>query len=304
MLILGKIRLLVSLLNSNHHKRCVTQEDSNEEALRPKVPTVLGFNTVYNIHNSEKMFMRGLRSRVTGHEQTTSTTAINNRLLANRDDETGPSQQANMQDAQNCGTVTLGMLAVQLQARDKELQELRSEHHALLQSYKQQNSEINSLAERNTNGEKEFMALRGSVNELQYELQACKDDLFRLQPVVQTPDTEIMRQYDTVCQQVSNWVDEEISQLEQKRDKDGGRNMPFILGGAHLEAMELLRRVPEAGEYMVVSVIHAYLQDKLLGEHVYSFGLSEDLIRTLKRIEHGMAKLEPTRGINFGIYNV
>ena len=205
-----------------------------------------------------------------------------------------------MQAPEESGMVTHDILAAQLQAREEELQELQSGHHALLQSHKQQILEIDSLTERITNGDEELGALRSFVNKLQHELQLCKDDLFRLQPAVQTPDTEIIRQYDIVCQQVSNWIDEEISQLEQKRTKDGGHGVPLVLDVSQPGAKELLRRVPEAGEYMIASIIHAYLQEKVLGEHVYCFGLPEDLIRTLELIEQGMSKLEPRRGIDAG----
>ncbi|KAL9116713.1 MAG: hypothetical protein Q9187_006757 [Circinaria calcarea] len=197
-----------------------------------------------------------------------------------------------------------GKFVLELQAKDKELQELQKElrelrkaHHALIQLSDNQAIELTSFTEQRVDEEKDLLVLQTSTDVLRQELQACKDDLFCLQPMLQTPDTEIIRQYDIVCQQVSNWIDEEIFQLEQKRTEDETHGMPLVLDVDHPGAMELLQRVPEAGEYMIASIIHAYLQEKVLGKHVYCFGLSEDLVRNLECIEQGMSKLEPRRDL-------
>lgn len=236
--------------------------------------------------------LRGLKSRYQADQVANTRTTVS----MSRQEDIGTFQQVDTQDANTPSARPPNRLESQLGAQDIKLQELRDEHYTLLQSYGTQASKVKVLTEWKANAEKDLLALQNIAENLQQELQACKDDLFRLQPVVQTSDADIRNQYETVNQQISNWVDDEISQFEQRANKDAARNMEIVSGRGNPNAAELLRQIPEAGEYLIAYIIHAYIQENVFGKHIYSLGLPEDLTRTLKRIEHGMAKLEPSRG--------
>lgn len=196
-----------------------------------------------------------------------------------------------------------GRLNLELQAKDKklrelqkELQELQEAHYALLRLYNGQAVELTSVAERKADGERSLLALRTSAEAFKRELQACKDDLFRLQPIVQMSDAEVVGLYETVSQQISHWIDEEFLQLERCNTQETGSTTQLISDGGSLEVANFLRKYPAAAEYLVSSMIHMYLQDMVLGKHVYFLGLDGDTSNFLQEIEHSMAGLSPSRG--------
>ena len=156
-----------------------------------------------------------------------------------------------------------------MQAKDRELRELRKEHDALLQLYGEQAT----------------------------ELKACKADIFNLLPVEeQRPETDIIRLYETVCQQIWTWIWEQSNQFQKYIDPKAENPLPFISDGGNSELEEFLRRAPEADEHLVVSIIHAYLQHKVLGSQVYYFGANKVAGHLLRSIENIMRGLMPPRG--------
>ncbi|KAL9116714.1 MAG: hypothetical protein Q9187_006758 [Circinaria calcarea] len=164
----------------------------------------------------------------------------------------------------------MNRFTLELQAKDNELQELRQAH----------------------------LALQTSTDAVKEELQSCKQDLFELVPLNQTPDTDIIRLYEQMSDQISNWIDEERFQFEELKSQQAGNSMNFISDGGNYEAAKVLREFPEADEYLVLSAIYAFLQEKVLGENVYYVGMGEATRNFLRRIENHMAILKPPRGQN------
>lgn len=139
-------------------------------------------------------------------------------------------------------------------------------------------------------------AMEAQVNTLQKSLDACKDDLFRLQPVAQTPDTEILEDFESLIQHIRHWIEVEIDIFEKKYLQ--ARNEVLFSADGNDDVARVLQRFPQVGEYLVRSVIHHYLQTHMLGEGVYFLGLPEDFIYILQDVEQSMAQLQPQRGIN------
>lgn len=180
--------------------------------------------------------------------------------------------------------------------KEEELAKIREQCHELCISNDRQQSEIQAHIQRQAQIERQFEQLQEMSSNQHRELQTCKDNLFRLQPIIQLTDSDILIQYETLCQQVSSWVDHEISRLEDNNGYLGNDTKTIIDGGTPC-IRRFLISAPEAGEYLVSTVIHANIQRVFFGENEILFGLSLDLTRFLHSTEERMARLEPRRGM-------
>jgi len=185
-------------------------------------------------------------------------------------------------------------LAQPLRENSDELVRLSKEHEELKHSHDQLESANKRLAAAKDKIEHDLYQLGLRTTALQKELQACKDDIFRLQPVVQTTDTEIVSQFGAICEQISSWIDEEISYFE--RGPGFGKEMPLFLCGGDQKLAALMKSHPKAGEYIIGSLIHEHLQSEILGQHNHLFGLPQESIFLLRITEESMVNLKPPRG--------
>ena len=123
----------------------------------------------------------------------------------------------------------------------------------------------------------------------------CKDDLFRLQPMSQLPDTEIVKDFESMCQDIISWIDVEISAFEKSHPSAESSDIFSV--GQSFEATYLLNRFPTFGEYLVRYVIHQCLRTLMFSRSVYLLGLPKETKEYLQAAEERMANLEPPRGI-------
>ena len=101
--------------------------------------------------------------------------------------------------------------------KEEELAKLREQCDELHISNNRQQSEIQSHIQLQAHIERRCEQLQ-KVSSIQHrelqrckrELKTCKDNLFRLQPIIRLTASEISKQYETLCQHVSRWVDNEI----------------------------------------------------------------------------------------------
>lgn len=183
--------------------------------------------------------------------------------------------------------------------QEDKLAKLREECRKLSILNDRKDSEIQALMERQARTKRELAQLRKTSSIQHRELQTCKDSLFRLQPIIQMSDSEILKQYETLCQQVSNWVDNEISKVEDRYGYHGNDARIITDGGiAHIK--HLLNNAPEAGEYLIGAAIHTEIQRSFFGEDMILFGLTPLVTKTLHDAEDHMRKLEPRRGMFLG----
>ena len=128
------------------------------------------------------------------------------------------------------------------------------------------------------------------------ELSACKDDLFRLQPAVQVTDTEIMRDLDSLCKRITDWIDGEISRFEANNSNLGSGI--FSLMDNWSVAGRLLREFPEAGAYLAGYLIHHNLINELFTRDLLLFGLPKETSEYLWSAEEVMATGKAPKGRN------
>lgn len=143
--------------------------------------------------------------------------------------------------------------------------------------------------------------LQKQNRDLSENLTECKDDLLRLQPPSQTPDSELAEQYSSLAHQISKWVDDETEDTtatEAKFDcltknEDLPESLKPYLADEHIR---LGKKHPNAQPYILRYLIHFYLEGCIFGEDVHLFGLDSRTIALFEGIEQGMHELEPPRG--------
>ncbi len=172
----------------------------------------------------------------------------------------------------------------------KDLQAEQKAHEATqckLQAYKakQAHTQVN---------DSELQDLWEKLAASQRELSACKDDLFRLQPVAQIPDSDISKNFDFICQQIVNWIDGELLGFEHANPHLSQKD--FFLVGGDIRIARHLQKNTELGEYLSRYMIHCFLKGKLLGPSCSLLGLTRGDRELLHRTERSMAKLDPPRG--------
>ena len=189
-----------------------------------------------------------------------------------------------------------------LQGQEKQLQELHNDHHKLLEhhvglmeSFNHQQVETDQLMKRRVETERDLHTAHVKIETLRQELSSCKDDLFRLQPKVPTPDNVILKDFETLSEQIVCWVDDELVKYERLHPMAGSKD--FFSPGGNRDAASFLKKFPDAGEYLVRFHIHRFLHNVIFGKKVYLFGLSEEQTKTIQDAEEGMANLRPPRGV-------
>ena len=143
--------------------------------------------------------------------------------------------------------------------------------------------------------------LQKQNRDLQENLTECKDDLLRLQPPSQTPDSELAEQYSSLTQHISRWVDDETEDSQgmelcfeslSKADDLPESLKPYLTD----EHIRLGKKSPNAQPFIIRFVVHRYLENCIFGNDVYLFGLDTRSIKLFEGIEQGMHALEPPRG--------
>ena len=143
--------------------------------------------------------------------------------------------------------------------------------------------------------------LQKQNRDLHENLTECKDDLLRLQPPSQTPDSELAEQYSSLTQHISRWVDDETEDSNgmetsfeslSKADDLPESLKPFLTD----EHIRLGKKSPNAQPFIIRFIVHRYLENCVFGNEVYLFGLDTRSIGLFEGIERGMHELEPPRG--------
>ena len=209
-----------------------------------------------------------------------------------------------------------------------DLAKLTNEHHQLQQKYAQSERDKGKLSKENEKLEDKYQtfcskaseqlrkaddrtvaaeetqrAWQLQAQEIAEELRQCKDELFSLQPHGGITDTQIAAEWDTLCQQITRWVDDEAefasdlhtrleellrqNQLSQTIQKYWGRDRQRLVNRDKMN---------DELDFMLRYNIHCLLEDWVFDESIYLFGLRKDDARLLKDIENGLASLKPARG--------
>ena len=190
-------------------------------------------------------------------------------------------------------------------ARDEGPTEIQHHYASLLGSYNQMKGERDQLMASKAEDTKELSVLREakSVSQnriavLDRELQACKDDLFRLQPIDQVPDSIIAQRFESLNDQICDWIETQISRSMDDWQAEHRGDQPKLFDHhGDTTTKRFLAHYPDTGgEYMVRSMIHFYFQKHLLGDKILLFGLDDNFVGLLEFMEQSMSRLQPQRG--------
>ncbi|KAL8948276.1 MAG: hypothetical protein Q9222_005524 [Ikaeria aurantiellina] len=135
---------------------------------------------------------------------------------------------------------------------------------------------------------------------LNEDLTECRDDILRLQPPSQIPDSKIAEEYSNLYQQIASWVDDEA---------EDSASMEVQMGNVHVDKdapdllkpyldndlIRLSKRYSEAEPLVLRHLIQLHLHRCILADDIYLFGLDEHNVTILRSIAHSMEDLEPKR---------
>lgn len=210
--------------------------------------------------------------------------------------QTGPSEEAKV-----LKTVEAKELE-ELRAKEKQtashLSQLQQQHSNLLQSHHEVVNENHNLRTFTTQAIRDLESARGERNSLEQALQACKDDLFRMNPSSNIPDSEITQGYDNLYEHISGWMEAEISRSERSLRKTQPGLLPDLFHhGGMPQAKKLLLLYPNSGgEYFIRCIVEMMLQKFVLSKDILLVGLDERTSTLLRGIEQSMANAKPPRG--------
>ncbi|KAL9611694.1 MAG: hypothetical protein Q9167_003656 [Letrouitia subvulpina] len=158
----------------------------------------------------------------------------------------------------------------------------KSKHH--MESLTFQTREAN---EEKVALEAKILNLERQNQRLNNDLTECRDDIMRLQPPSQIPDSKIAEQFSNLYQEIASWVDDKCEDPQMMDSQLGNlyanKDSPDLLK-TYLDGdmIRLLRRNPEAEPLILRYVIHCQLHQSILNDQIYFFGLddqTENIIR-------------------------
>lgn len=189
--------------------------------------------------------------------------------------------------------------------KQRELSELQKQHASLQQAYDRGKVEYDQVMAAKLEDQKELSAsreqninLQKRINALENELQACKDDLFRLQPLSQVPDSIIAQRFENLDNVICNWIDTEISQfMDEWGSKYPNVDPKLFHHNGDPAIKTILAKYPNTGgEHVIRSIVHRHFQKKLFADRVFLFGVNARLLDSLKLVEEHMSRMQPPRG--------
>ena len=185
----------------------------------------------------------------------------------------------------------------ELRQRDVDL------HEAYLEFCEKTNKDVKDANDRGSAAEEEERKWKLKAKELSDELSQCKDELFSLQPQWGASDTQIGSDWDSLCEQITRWVDDEaeftnelLTQLTELKQR--GYLTSVILKYWAPDRQLIVNRyeLNDDLDWLVRYNIHCLLESFIFNETVCLFGLTEEDSRLIKSMEKSLSTLKPQRG--------
>ena len=189
----------------------------------------------------------------------------------------------------------------QQQLKDRDLQsassrlmtsELEAQTTLIRVQLKQKYHEI--LARKEIEWQDTNARLKRELAMAQDSFKRCQSELWRLQPLPEVTDTEILNDFDEICHRVSAWIDEEIA-VTEKLDTSSCQQS-FFQDGGDMVLASFMRNLPNFGEYYISRTIHHFLCSTIFSSATYLVGLPPPVVALLQSVERTMSRLTPPRG--------
>ena len=187
------------------------------------------------------------------------------------------------------------------QPKDRHLQaySLRTlllDHEAQLRSVRSQMTDhFNEVLKRK---EDEWLDAKARLERelaiAQDSFKRCQTDLWRLQPLPQVTDTEILTGFEELTHRVSSWIDEEIGIFENLNS--GSKSIVLFRDGGDKVLRSYMRDFSAFGEYCIVQIVHKFLCSEVFDCGTYLVGLPPAAAEVLEAVEQIMPNLKPPRG--------
>ncbi|KAL8693926.1 MAG: hypothetical protein Q9218_001340 [Villophora microphyllina] len=188
-------------------------------------------------------------------------------------------------------------LKSKLHQKERELLRLRQENEAFIETNHALIAENHHLTAWASQARQDLESGRQRNYYLEQELQACKDDLFKIQSRVKIPDSEITQAYDDLQEHISSWMEGEISYFEASYQEHDGGPLPNLFDHAGWPAAKrLLSAHPTSGgEYLVRYVLQKMLQKLVFANDILLLGLEAPETAFIRKIEQSMSAATPSR---------
>lgn len=182
----------------------------------------------------------------------------------------------------------IGEMTQRCERRDKHIEALRNQ----VQVERQEKPAVQRDLERS----------KAETVQLMKNFGECKENLFKLQSTVCLSDTQIAQCYDLLCEDIADWVDTELPEIENLLIKLLQSSRELDAGYNHLNAycqsglIEVMERFPSAYVIIVRCLIERHLEMYIFNTDNYFLGVPDKYDAFLKMIEDGMMSLGPQKG--------
>lgn len=195
-----------------------------------------------------------------------------------------------LQDCQN----ELKDNTAKLAASKKDLKKIKGQLHSKKKDLTACKRKLKASKGSGRDLKAKIKSLQDSLTVAQENLTKCKDDLFSLQTMTRIPDSLILDSFESLSQQIVQWIDAEVATFE-KAHPEAKPDHVFSLGEDKF-ATAFLRDHPSAGEHLARFLIHRFSLVNVFWKTVSFFGLPEETAQLLWNAELRMAELDPPRG--------
>ena len=190
-----------------------------------------------------------------------------------------------------------------LQALRDINEQLESQNHDIISSFQRTKDELHELQQKQSETAEELDMYRKEFEVLQHELDCCTEKIFSLQPPGQVTDTDIRRRWETICESVNQWIDDESGLKDEFRPPPGTEKYKNLLELATRQSDDGDTPKPGLGpdnhfidEYLTRRIIHKMLYTQILCRRVDTLNIPDTDRQFITKVERGLKSLLPRRG--------
>lgn len=136
--------------------------------------------------------------------------------------------------------------------------------------------------------------LTKELHATQRNLEACKDEIFRLQPMQQVSDCSVAEEFEGFQRRVDNWLNAQFAAYDARYSIMTSENSFICKSDQH--ATKLFRAHPDSEEYLVKYRLNACLCGVIFSNGLSALGLPKRQISFIGRLESLMSGPEIDRG--------